>query len=561
MKKIFFIFLFFLGNSFSFPDLSTFDISKPIIRNSKITYVHQYQVDVGFGRMSSYLCLFRDTDYKDFINLDDGVGYKAIIDNAKCENPEKNLPWIVKASQTSDTSDLVIDMSMPDDPNGDGRFKLIVKENATEDNPFGELTMDYNYVLRPSNTPMYNATYESVKLPNNSIKFESSIFLDSVVIDNTFGATNRIYFYSSKILHEPGVGGHGTVSDFTFSDLAIYDGLINSYKASGYIEASNNDRNYPDGAPIGISTVNFAYNDNVVKYEIINGYGGQKSGVWIDEGPNGTGSFQSSDICLSRKDSWNHVPWGGYGIYNESGDRLPYDANGDNNPNTGIAVPYDLQAINGITTSNVTFADAVIIFSGSRIGMGMQCRKIADGSSYGNTFCPGTSLGDISTIVRINGEDYQNFPVFDIPEGTVLTDSGGNEYYIRQLGPKKVFSSKPLSDQECASLTIKSSETTPDHTFFNYPTINIPKSGAVLVNKLSSKPSFDTHSAGIKYSKLIDTDGDGILNYLDAYPIDVSKSKDDDYDGIEDSEDSDISIFQQVWEKYANKSLFSGYTK
>ena len=92
MKKIFFIFLFFLGNSFSFPDLSTFDISKPIIRNSKITYVHQYQVDVGFGRMSSYLCLFRDTDYKDFINLDDGVGYKAIIDNAKCENPEKNLP-------------------------------------------------------------------------------------------------------------------------------------------------------------------------------------------------------------------------------------------------------------------------------------------------------------------------------------------------------------------------------------------------------------------------------------------------------------------------------------
>ena len=74
----------------------------------------------------------------------------------------------------------------------------------------------------------------------------------------------------------------------------------------------------------------------------------KKSGVWIDEGPNGTGSFQSSDICLSRKDSWNHVPWVGYGVYNESGDRLPYDANGDNNPNTGIAVPYDLQAINGI---------------------------------------------------------------------------------------------------------------------------------------------------------------------------------------------------------------------
>ena len=132
MKKIFLIFLFFLGNSFSFPDLSSFDISKPIKRNSKITYVHQYQVDVGFGRMSSYLCFFNQIDYKDFMNLKDGVGYKAIIDNAKCGEPEKNLPWVVKASQTSNSSDLTIDMSMPDDPNGDGRFKLIIKENATD---------------------------------------------------------------------------------------------------------------------------------------------------------------------------------------------------------------------------------------------------------------------------------------------------------------------------------------------------------------------------------------------------------------------------------------------
>ena len=106
-------------------------------------------------------------------------------------------------------------------------------------------------MLRPSNIPMYNATYESVKLPNNSIKFESTIFLDSVVIDNTIGATNKIYFYASKILHEPGVGGHGTVSDFTFSNLPSFDALINSLKASGFIEASNNDRNYPNGAPIG----------------------------------------------------------------------------------------------------------------------------------------------------------------------------------------------------------------------------------------------------------------------------------------------------------------------
>jgi len=99
VKKILLILLFFLGNSFSFPELSSFDISKPIKRNSKITYVHQYQVDVGFGRMSSYLCFFNQTEYKDFMNLKDGIGYKAIIDNAQCGEPEKNLPWIVKADK------------------------------------------------------------------------------------------------------------------------------------------------------------------------------------------------------------------------------------------------------------------------------------------------------------------------------------------------------------------------------------------------------------------------------------------------------------------------------
>ena len=96
MKKIFLFLLFFLGNSFSFPDLSSFDISKPIKRNSKITYVHQYQVDVGFGRMSSYLCFFNQIDYKDFMNLKDGVGYKAIIDNAKCGEPEKICLGLLK---------------------------------------------------------------------------------------------------------------------------------------------------------------------------------------------------------------------------------------------------------------------------------------------------------------------------------------------------------------------------------------------------------------------------------------------------------------------------------
>ena len=72
-------------------------------------------------------------------------------------------------------------------------------------------------------------------------------------------------------------------------------------------------------------------------------------------------------------------------------------------------------------------------------------------------------------IVRINGHDYQNFPLFDVPEGTVLTIDNpgvdGNQYYVRQLGVAMVYPAKPQGDADCDSLTIQPSLTTPDHTF------------------------------------------------------------------------------------------------
>jgi len=39
------------------------------------------------------------------------------------------------------------------------------------------------------------------------------------------------------------------------------------------------------------------------------------------------------------------------------------------------------------------------------------------------------------------------------------------------------------------------------------------------------------------------------------------KSKDDDYDGVDDLSDPDLTPFQQTWEKYLNKSLYSSYSK
>ena len=545
MRIIFFLFFLFFNYIFPFPELDNIDKSKAIWKNAKIFYVHQYQLDVGFGRVNDYLCLFRSTEYRNFSNLEDGVGYKVILDNNACQNAEVNRPWIVTSKQASTDSDLIMELTMPHET-ADARLKLILKEETSAANPYGQVTLDYNYVLVPNSNPLYNASYKSVKLSESQIKFESSVFIDGIIMDNTKPLGEEKHFYSSKILHTPNSGGYGSVTSLIFNINPIWNA------STGTVPSQ---RTYPDGVPLTVSTTNLVYNDNVVKYEIINGHGGQKNGVWLESGPNGGGSFLQSELCVSKTDRWSYIPVYGYGVYDEDGNRLGADANGDGNPSTGLSMNYS------VTTNNILYSGQVIVFSGSLIGTGIQCKKMKDGSIYGNSFCPGTGIGDYQTVVRINGENYQNFPLFDIPEGTVLTDGGGNEYYIRQLGPRTVYSDLPLSNSDCNSLTLKNTIDTPDHTFFNYPIINFPKSGAILLNKFSSRQSFDSHSSGIFYSKMDDADGDGVANYLDAFPTDPFKSKDDDYDGVDDLSDPDLTPFQQTWEKYLNKSLYSSYSK
>ena len=70
MKKILFLILIFSSSIFSFPDLNTFDKTKLIWKNPKIFYVHQYLLDVAFGRVNNYLCLINNTDYENNSNLE-----------------------------------------------------------------------------------------------------------------------------------------------------------------------------------------------------------------------------------------------------------------------------------------------------------------------------------------------------------------------------------------------------------------------------------------------------------------------------------------------------------
>ena len=141
----------------------------------------------------------------------------------------------------------------------------------------------------------------------------------------------------------------------------------------------------------------------------------------------------------------------------------------------------------------------------------------------------------------IGGERYEDFPPFDIIDGTTITASDGNEYYIRVLRPRLVWSEVPI--ENCATLTIPSSKETPDHTFFNFVDLTIPRSGAILVNELD---------ATAYYSKDGDQDADGVPNYLDAFPTDSSKSRDDDYDGIDDAVDIVLNPYQINFDKKLN---------
>ena len=569
MKVIILIVLIFSSGIFSkdggeaIPNV-TWDISgigeeRPLKLIGKLFYVHQYHLDLAFGRVNSYLCLFRNTEYQKFSNLEDGVGYEAILDNNACQNGEVNLPWLVVSKQATTSDNLVIELSMPNNF-ADARLKLTLEEETSLANPYGVLTLDYNY-LSMGGAPLYNATYESSVLDNNQVQFQATVFLDNGILTGTaLGQT--LLFYGTKILHNQNSDGYGTVTELVFAPNAdnAYANVVPQFFPLGYT------KNYPDGNPANITTTNFAYNNNVVKYETTTGYTGQKNQIYNADTTALEPSSPGTELCVSRTNSWDYVPPKRYGVFNSSGDRITFSTTDITQVQTAS---YNYENPEGNTLWNAN--PKIKIFSSSWVGTALQCKKLADQTPFGNGLCPGTDMNDpnpTAQIVRINGHDYQNFPLFDVPEGTVLTIDNpgvdGNEYYVRQLGVAKVYPAKPQGDADCDSLTIQPSLTTPDHTFFNYPVVATPRTGAVLVNKLNATKDLFSQSLGNYYSKDGDADSDGVPNYLDAFPTDPLKSIDADHDIVDDAEDiNGTTPFQQDWTNYKHleKAIYSNYLK
>ena len=518
MKKIFLTLIFFSQITFSY-DLNSISKQKPVWQNFPIDLNHQVSLIVGFGNVNSYLCLFNSTEYKDFSNLknSDGspMGYMAKLDENSCGQVNIVTPWAIKSEQASTDAPLVIEMKNDQCILGNlnncitgVEAKLSLTKQDSVSNPYGVLTFDYNYGTRPNSEPLYLATYESKEV-DAKVEFKSAIFVDSNLINPTNNVGIASEFYSSTIIHTPNSGGEGTVTTLNF-----YGGA-----------------NFPDDTPNFIRTTNFVYNADNILYRD------------IDQAGNAT-----DDRCISRKDKWNYVPaWFGYGIYDANGDRLV--------GNPDITVNYS----GPIATSGETYNGTIMLTSASSIGMTYVCKKVKDGTHYNGTdMCPGIG-GALHTPVILNGEVYENFPLMDIPDGTVVKDSSDNEYYIRVLRPRTVYAEAPLS--ECASMTIGLAKNTPDHNFLNYLELDYPRVGAVLVNRLANNPTKDVAFNGQKWTATEDSDGDGVINSLDLRPLDPNKHTDVDFDGIEDSEDGNISAFKFNWVKHLEKTMFSAYEK
>ena len=506
--KIFYIALFFIS-SIMFSDIdrnSIADQMKPIWSDAVIVLNHQFRLVEGLGKVKSYLCLFRASDYIDnnnnglFVNLEhDGepIGHKVMVDTLNCETTKSDTPWLYRAQQASNDAPLIIDMfNSSETPTSslDTRARLVQQENADAANPYGILTLDYGLVAKvsdpenPSVTafPLYAATYESTKLPDNNIQFKTAMYVDGVVSTGQTNATAGFAseFYSSTIIHTPNQGGEGTVSSRIF---------INA-NGPGFI--------YPGGTPTTALNTNFAYNENYLLYDY--------------------GAGEERCINKSKSATWDYVVNWGYGIYNSSGDRVSF--------NPPVTAPYT-DPETGIAATLLIAGGSIFIDIDSNGSSDFLCKKVKDGSPLdGINSCQGQTI--------IGGERYEDFPPFDIVEGTTITASDGNEYYIRILRPRLVWSEVPITN--CATLTIPSSKETPDHTFFNFVDLTIPRSGAILVNELDPTAY---------YPKDGDQDADGVPNYLDAFPTDPLKSEDDDYDGLDNDNDNEFNPYQINFDK------------
>ena len=108
-----------------------------------------------------------------------------------------------------------------------------------------------------------------------------------------------------------------------------------------------------------------------------------------------------------------------------------------------------------------------LALQGTGLSIPYECKSVYDGAIADPNLCDnGGTYG------------YETFPLFDVPDGTILVDELGDEYYVRQLKPRTTY--RVVSLDNCSGLTLQETLETNDHKSFVYLEGEIPPSGSIL---------------------------------------------------------------------------------
>ena len=469
------------------------DKTKPVWTDFKATLVYQFRVNIPFGQLNRYLCLFDKTEYQKFANLqkDDEVAayaYLTRLDQAQCGISSDDNAHLVRATQDSPDSPITVEYwngALAAD--SDVYFlKAVVSEEASDANPFGIMTLDTEYFEKEDPSKMLlRWRSNSSRLDDGSIQYKVVEWLDGHVIDQSMDPGFIEEYYAVNLVYSEGDSGYGTIINKVFGRFDV---------SLGY---------YPSGIPYSSGATNIAFNEDFIKFE-----------NYSDSFSKGTYIMSNQKLytsCISRSNPWGYVPRWGYGVYDENGDRNSANFNASYVGTDGNTV--DLE-INGFEATPP-----------------VACRSLFDGSVVDKPI----------NSAECNRQAYPGpatLPIVDVPDLTTITSSSGQKYIVRQLKPRIVYPEVDMAN--CTSLTVRDTLAVENHTFYEGNNLDtaLPRGGAVLVNEFSSDKTRDPNYSGVSYLPLEDADGDGIPNFKDAFPEDPARSADEDFDGIDDSEDS-----------------------
>jgi hypothetical protein len=487
------------GSALSIDDIS--DKSKPVWTDLSVTSSHHYLLSTLFGTPSNYLCSLAQTGYEQYSNFmaqdqDDleGVAYRVKTDERSCQRNDKAEGFKVLARQSSPDEQLVVTRWPYASEQIMGVVQVKLDEEATDTNPFGLMEMNVTALSENNEEATFVFRLKSEDAGDGQVRVRMAMWLDQQIVDNEIDLNVKSQFYGGGLMHDGERNiGSGNIIWKLFDSRLVSSPIGNSF---------------PDGIPFGFRAVNVAYDESYLKYKVTADFYGAPWGN--DYGPY---QYDEGTFCVARDASWTYVDK--FGIYDSAGNQntAEFDAKYTN----ADGEQFDLEV------RGMDFATANV------------CRAWADGSVI--TLGDGESCSGVST--GIAGGSLRNIEPPSLSEITRVSD--GEKFLVRHLLTRNVYKQLDAGASECSALDLPEIEPLPNHLFFTKETqqdFAAPAVGAVIKNAYENRANEDQELAGKMFNPLEDSDGDGVLNYLDAFPEDDTKSKDLDGDGIDDAKDN-----------------------